>query len=357
MGTHKMKKTFTKLAIATGTAAAVLAGVMAGGAQAQERVRWKMASTYSGSLTQLGTLGKRIEAQSEAISGGTIQIKFFEPGALVPALEVFDAVSTGAIQAAWSTPGYWAGKVPALQLFAAVPFGPRAGEYMAWYYFGGGKEMFDEIYAKSNIHSIMCGLIAPEASGWFRKEINGPDDLKGLKMRFFGLGAKVMEKMGVSTQLLAGGDIFPALELGTIDATEFSMPAIDLNLGFYQVAKHYYFPGWHQQSTFFDLMINKDQWDKLDKTQQVQLETMCGDNVRYGLAEGEAIQVAALKELKEKGVSIHKWTPEMLGALETAWKEVAAEQAAADPDFKRVWDHLSAFREDYKLWGDLGYIK
>ncbi|OZG69701.1 C4-dicarboxylate ABC transporter, partial [Hahella sp. CCB-MM4] len=151
-----------------------------------------------------------------------------------------------AVEAGWSTPGYWAGRVPALQLLAAVPFGPQAPEYLAWLKFGGGQEFLDELYEPHNIKSIICAVIAPEASGWFRNEINSVEDLRGLSMRFFGLGAKVMERMGVSTQLLAGGDIFPALELGTIDATEFSMPAIDLNLGFYQVASYYYFPGWHQ---------------------------------------------------------------------------------------------------------------
>jgi TRAP-type mannitol/chloroaromatic compound transport system substrate-binding protein len=258
----------------------------AGTANAEQ---WNLQSTYPGSLTQLGTLGKHIADQLNAVTEGDIELVFQEPGALVPALEVFDAVASGAIEAGWSTPGYWAGKVPALPLFAAVPFGPQAGEYIAWMKFGGGKELFDEIYEKNGIHSVICGVIAPEASGWFKNEIKSVDDLKGLKMRFFGLGAKVMEKMGVSTQLLAGGDIFPALELGTIDATEFSMPAIDLNLGFYQVAKHYYFPGWHQQATLFDLMINLDLWESLSDTQKAQIETVCDASIAYGLAEGEAM--------------------------------------------------------------------
>ncbi len=159
-------------------------------ANAQERVRWKMGSTYPGSLTQLGTLGKRVDEKIDAVSGGNINIKFYEPGALVPALEVFDAVSTGSIDAAFSTPGYWAGKVPALQLFGAVPFGPQAGEYLAWVKFGGGQEIFDKLYAEHGIKSLFCGLIAPEASGWFSKEINSVDDLNGLKMRFLALAQK-----------------------------------------------------------------------------------------------------------------------------------------------------------------------
>ena len=240
----------------------------------QKKVKWKLASTFSGSLTQLGTLGVRFQDQIAKVSNNNIKIKFFDPGALVPALEIFDAVSSGSIDAGWSTPGYWAGKVAALPLFAAVPFGPSTGEYMAWIYQGGGYELYQEIYERHNIKGILCGIIPPEASGWFRKEINSIEDMKGMKMRFFGLGAKVMEKIGVSTQLIAGGDIFPALELGTIDATEFSMPAVDLNLGFYQVAKHYYFPGWHQQSTFFELMINMEKWNKVSEVHKIQIETV-----------------------------------------------------------------------------------
>ena len=175
-------------------------------------------------------------------------------------------------------------------------------------------------------------------------------------MRFFGLGAKVMEKIGVSTQLIAGGDIYPALERGSIDATEYSMPAIDLDLGFYQIASHYYFPGWHQQSTLFELMMNREKWDALTETQQAQIEVACGDNFREGMVEGEAIQFAALKELREKGVNIHRWPPEVLETLQAAWDEVAAELAAEDESFKKTWESLQTFRADYTIWKELGYL-
>ena len=333
-----------------------LSAALALPAAAIDPISWDMQSTYPGSLPQLGTLGKVIEQRLAAVSDGAIQVKFQEPGAIVPALEAFDAVSTGAVQAAWSTPGYWTGKDTALALFAAVPFGPGAGEYLAWLKFGGGQELLDEIYAEYNIKGLMCAIIAPEASGWFRKEINTVADLQGLRMRFFGLGARAMDKLGVSTQLLAGGDIFPALELGTIDATEFSMPAIDYNLGFYQVAKHYYFPGWHQQSTLFDLMINLDEWNDLTDQQRALFETVCEANITYGLAEGEAIQFEALEKIKAEGVTIHKWNDEILDAMRNAWNEVVAEESANNPNFKRVWDHLSAFRARYATWKEIGYL-
>jgi len=326
-------------------------------AAAQEkRVRINIGSTYPGGMTQLGTLGIALARKVTKASGGSIDMRFTEPGALVPALQVFDAISQGSLDAGWSTPGYWTGKDVTFALYASVPFGPGTGEYMAWMYYGGGQKALQDLYAKYNIISMMCGIIAPEASGWFRKEIKTVDDLKGLKMRFFGLGAKVMEKLGVSTQLLAGGEIYQALQLGTIDATEFSMPAIDLSLGFHQVAKHYYFPGWHQQSTFFDLMLSKRKWDELSETQKTIVELACGDNIRESIAEGEAIQVAALKELQSKGVTIHKWSPEILGAMEKAWGEVVVEESAKNETFKKAWESFSDFRKNYKVWKDIGYL-
>ena len=322
-----------------------------------EKVKLNMGATFPSKLVQLGGLGKTLEANVKEISGGELELKYFEPGALVPALELFDAVQSGSVDAGWSTPGYWQGKEPALALFSAVPFGPSASEYAAWLYYGGGEEIMQKIYAKHGIYSMICGVIAPEASGWFREEITSLDQLKGKKMRFFGLGAKVMQKLGVDTQLLAGADIYPALERGTIDATEFSQPAIDLNLGFYQVAKHYYFPGWHQQSTAFELMVNMDKWNSLSDLHKAMLKMACKANWTLGMAEGEAIQGKALAELQSKGVTIHQWDQATLDTLEATWNELAEEIAASDEGFKEAWASLQAFRAEYTIWGELGYLK
>jgi TRAP-type mannitol/chloroaromatic compound transport system substrate-binding protein len=238
-----------------------------------------------------------------------------------------------------------------------VPFGPGLGEYLAWMKEGGGEKMMQELYAKYNIHSVMCHLIPPEASGWFRKEITSLEDLKGLKMRFFGLGANVMQKLGVSTQLLQAGEIFQALQLGTIDATEFSMPVMDLSLGFHQVAKFYYFPGWHQQATVGDLIINKAKWDSFSPHQKLVIEAACDQTVLRGMSLGESLQPKAMAEIQSKGVKLITWSPEMLKAFEKAWDEVAAEQSAKSPEFKKAWDSLSNFRKEYAIWRDRGYLK
>jgi TRAP-type mannitol/chloroaromatic compound transport system substrate-binding protein len=318
-------------------------------------VQWKMASAYGARLPQLGTLAKRLETQVWRVSGGTMEIRFFEPGTLVPADQIFDAVASGAIDAAFASPASLTGKSSAIALFSAIPFGPTAGEYLAWIEFGGGKDLMETLYRRHNIREIACGLLAPEASGWFRKEMRVINDLKGLRMRITGLGARVMEKMGVTTVALAGGDIFMALEAGTLDAAEFSMPAIDRALGLDRLAKHYYLPGWHQPATLFPLIINLDQWEKLDAIQKARIDTVCGDNLRYGLAEGEALQFEALKNIQAKGVEVHRWPRPILEALERAWRDVVDEETLADTDFRRAWKSLAAFRKDYTIWRELGY--
>jgi len=351
-----MKKTMKKCLLAV-TAGVMVVGGVSMHAHAASKVRWKMQSAYPGALIQLGASGKFFKNELKKISNGTFNVKYFEPKALVPTFEIFEAVGKGSIDAGWASSGFWAGKIPAASFFAAVPFGPGAGEYMAWIDYGGGKELWDEMYKPYNVKGIACGIVAPEAGGWFRKEINTVEDMKGLKMRIFGLGAQVLEKMGASTQLLAPGDIFPALERGTLDATEFSQPAIDLKLGFAQVAKYYYFPGWHQQTTFLELLVNLDKWNALTDNQRAQVNTICRANIQATLAEGEAIQFDAIKKLKSQGVQVKRWSKNILDKFEAGWKEVVAEESAKDKDFKRVWESLQAFRANYKIWKELAYLK
>jgi TRAP-type mannitol/chloroaromatic compound transport system substrate-binding protein len=319
----------------------------------KQNIVWRMASTYSGSLPQLGSFAKRISENIWKVSNGQIEIKFFGHGTLVPSSETFGAVASGVIDAAYSSPGSWADKEPALLLFSGVPFGPSSGEYLAWVYFGGGQELLDKIYHPHGIQSILCGMIAPEASGWFRQSFNSPEELLGLKMHTSGLGGKVLSKLGVEIHTLQDADIFLALENGKIDGAEFSTPAIDLKLGFHNLTAHYYFPGWHQPSSFFELIINKDSWDALTIAGQAQIEAVCGDNIRYGLAEGEALQYDALKELTAKGVTIRRWPVVILSALEDAWREVAMEQSSMDTKFREVWRSLSDFRKEYAIWDEL----
>jgi len=289
---------------------------------------------------------------------GRFQIRFHEPGALVPTLECFDAASKGSVEACWTTPGFHAGKYPALAFFTTVPFGPAVGEFLGWKWFGGGNKLRDEIYAKHGLVAIDSFAIAPETSGWFRKELKSAKELQGLKMRFFGLGAQVVQKMGVSTQLLAAADIYPALERGVIDATEFSMPTMDTKLGFYQVAKFNYFPGWHQQSSVSELLMNKAEWDKLSDQHKAMIEIALGDSMMHTYVESDHSQFAAMAEMQAKhGVQIRRWSDEDLAAFEKAWNEVLKEESAKDPLFKKVADHYLDYRKKYSVWGKAQVLK
>ena len=310
----------------TAAVATLAVAAFSSGAEAQKRVKWKMQSAFGSNLPHLGTSGTRFVKDMADMSGGRFDIKFFEPGALVPALECFDAASKGSVEACWTTPGYHTGKYPAASFFTSVPFGPGFGEFLAWKWFGNGGKLRDEIYAKHGLIAMDCFCIGPETSGWFKNEVKSIDELKGIKMRFFGLGAKVMQKMGVSTQLLAGADIYPALERGVIDATEFSMPMMDIKLGFHQIAKFNYFPGWHQQTSCSELLMNKKAFDDLPKEYKAMLTMATRAQVAYTYAETEAMQFDQMAIMRDKhGVKVKRWSDDDLKKLEAAWLDVIKE--------------------------------
>ncbi|MCD4718500.1 MAG: TRAP transporter substrate-binding protein [Desulfobacula sp.] len=312
--------------------------------------------------TSLPVLGDSIPALAEdikAASGGNIQIKYYEPGKLLPPFEILGAVSSGKVNAGFGAGVYWQGKIPEAALFSTVPFGPEADEYLAWIFNGNGLKLYQEMYdnAGYNVKVLPYAIISPETSGWFSKPINGPEDFKGLKMRFLGLGGKVMQKLGVAVNVMPAGEIFQALEKGVIDAAEFSFPAIDQKLGFYKVVKYNYFPGWHQQATLLEMLINKDTWNKMSKSQQALIEMATKANIVRTIAHCEAIQGAAIKEnVNTHGVKTMYWSDDMLSLFKKTWDEVVLEQGEQRPEFKKIWDDMSAFRADYAYWKEIGFL-
>ena len=313
---------------------------------------------FGSHLPALGTPIKWVEQQLPLISAGEIKMKVYEPGKLVAPLEILDAVSSGKVNSGYAISGYWAGKMPAATIFSTVPFGPEAPEFMAWMYYGNGMKLYQKMYNQSgyNVHVEACAIISPESSGWFKKPVETINDLKGLNMRFYGLGGQVMQKLGVSVSLIPGGEIFGALEKGAIDATEFSQPAIDQKLGFYKVAKYNYFPGWHQQATLFELLINKDTWNGMTKNQQAQISSTCKASVTNSIAESEYIQFSAMKKNRmERGVITKIWSPEILSSFKAAWEEVVIEQKK-DPMFKEVYEDLTKFRKNYTVWSSKAFL-
>jgi len=340
--------------------ALVIAAGVGGTAAAKEKpVLLKVPVCFSTQLPALGSAIDWMAKRMKLASGGSVVMKVYEPKKLVAPFEILEAVSKGKINAGYATAGYWAGKIPAAPLFSAVPFGPEAPEYMAWMWYGDGMKLYQEMYDQAgyNVKVLVAAIIAPETSGWFKEPIKNLSDLKGMRMRFFGLGGKVMQKMGVQTSLLPAGEIFPALEKKAIDATEFSMPIIDKRLGFYKIAKYNYYPGWHQQATVFELLINKDTWKAMSKHQQAVIEMMCKATVADQLAYSEAIQAPVIKEnVTKRGVVNKYWSQEFLNAYRQAWEEVAAEEAAKDAFFKKAYDNLKKFREEYRYWQSVGFL-
>jgi TRAP-type mannitol/chloroaromatic compound transport system substrate-binding protein len=317
----------------------------------------EMQSIYPGTLPLLGDSAQGLGERISTLTGGSLNIVFRNPGEIVGGNEIWDAISTGAIEAAWYSPGFAESVVPSASLFTAFPFGPDVKEYIAWWYEGGGYDLWNEISAPYNIHSELCAILAPEASGWFREEITSPEQLQGKKMRVFGLGAAVFSKLGVQAQNMPPADTMTALNLGTIDAAELSFPAIDNALGMYEHANHYYFPGWHQQTSLIVFMMNTDSWAGLTDQERAAITEVCAANVARTIAQGEAIQLEPLdKMVNENGAIVHRWSDEMLDAFRGAWEEVVAEKTAESEEFKRVWDHISAFREDYAEWNRLGTV-
>jgi TRAP-type mannitol/chloroaromatic compound transport system substrate-binding protein len=351
-----MRLKFWRLKFWLGVVSCLAALAIPASAQ-DKKVRLQIGAAFPSTTAILGPAQQRTVDMLKIMSAGSIDARLYEPGALVPANQYFDAVSNGSLDAAWTAAAFFTGKNIAFAVYSTIPFGPEAGEFLAWKHYGGGRELQEELFKAYKIVAIDCGLISPEASGWFRKEIKTLEDLKGLKMRFLGLGAGVMQKLGVATQLLQAGEIFQALQLGTIDAAEFSMPAMDATLGFHQVAKFYYFPGWHQMATITQLFLTEAKWAEMSPTQKEIVKRSCEAQMLNQLADGEASQFKAINDLKAKGVQIKFWDKQFLDVFHEKWLEVAKEQSDKSPEFKKALDSLQAFRADYKIWKDHGYLK
>lgn len=340
------------------TAAMIAIGLAMGGFAQAKDLRWKMPVAFATKLPGLGSPAAWVADKLNTASDGSIKVKVYEPKELVPPFEILQSVSDGKVDAGYTWIGYDQGKVPAVPLFAAVPFGLKPPAFAGWYFYGGGHDMLQKVYANKgfNVHAQLCGIIGPETAGWYKEPITSLEDYKGMKIRFAGLGGKVLEKLGASVTMLPGGELFQALEKGTIDATEFSMPAIDQILGFNQVVKNNLFPGWHQPFTAQYMLINGDAWKAASAAQKALVETTCTAGTLMGLAEGEYKNGPVLTKLAEEGINVGQIPMPILKQLKEVTNEVLAEQAAADADFKMVLESQQAFQKDYVIWDENAYL-
>ncbi len=310
------------------------------------RVEWRLASSFVPSLDIIHGAPLRVAERIAALTEGRFTMRVFASGELVPGLQVMDAVQAGTAQAGYTAGYYYIGKHPGLAFDTSVPFGFTARQQNAWLYHGGGLELMREIHAQFGIINFPCGNTGLQMGGWFRNPVGSVSDLRGLRMRIPGVGGEVMTRLGASVQVIAGGDIYPALERGAIDATEWVGPYDDLKLGFHAIASNYYMPGWWEPGPTLSLHVNREAYDALPRAYQEMLAEVCREVNFDTLARYDAGNPGALQTLvRDHGVQVRQFPRNL---MEAAWRESNAyleEQAAANTDFRRVHDSFKAFRE------------
>lgn len=319
-------------------------------AQSMPEVKWRLTSSFPKSLDTLWGASETFAKYCSEATDGKLQIQTFAAGEIVPGLQALDAVTAGNVEMCHTAAYYFFGKDPTWALFCAVPFGLNTRQQNAWFYDGEGMKLMNDFAKKSNVYALVGGNTTAQMGGWFRREIKEVTDLNGLKFRIAGLAGRTLQKLGVVPQQIAGGDIYPALEKGTIDATEWVGPYDDEKLGFQKVARFYYYPGWWEGAAALHFMINTSKWGELPKNYQAIVQAAAGYanvemSARYDKRNPEAI-----KRLVAAGTQLRPFPAPVMDACYKAANEVYAEVNASNADFKKVYDNMVAFRNDEYLW-------
>ncbi|WP_316191035.1 MULTISPECIES: TRAP transporter substrate-binding protein [unclassified Bradyrhizobium] len=319
-------------------------------AQSMPEIRWRMPTSWPKSLDTLyGGADMMVKMVGEA-TDNKFQIQPFAAGEIVPGLQVLDAVQNGTVEIGHTASYYYFGKDPTFTFGSSVPFGPNMRINQAWYMLGGGREILNEFYKKYNVVSLLAGNTGCQMGGWFRKELTSVNDLKGLKFRIGGFAGRVMQKLGAVPQQIAGGDIYPALEKGTIDAAEWVGPYDDEKLGFYKVAPHYYYPGWWEGGPMLLAFVNLDRWNALPKYYQRVLEQAGHYANNWMMAKYDQANPPALRRLLANGAKLHGFSPEIMQACLKAARELHNEVAASNADFKKTYESLTNFASNGYAW-------
>src|SRR5712675_2451186 len=338
------RRNVARLAVASGAAA------VASPAIAQGAIKWRLASSFPKSLEGLWGASPTLAKYVSEMSDGKFTIDPFAAGEIVPGLQVLDAVANGTVECGHSYGGYYIGKNSTLIFDGSLPFGMTPRQQNAWYLYGDGKKLMDEVYDGMGVVSIPIGNTGGQTFGWFRREMKSPADFNGLKMRVAGFGGKVLSKLGVVPQQIAGGEIYPALEKGTIDAAEWVGPYDDEKLGFYKVAKYYYYPGWWEGQAQLSVYINNGQWDGLPKSYQAILAAACAETESWMIGKYDAENVPALRRLVANGAQLRPFSKEILDACYKATYEFYDETTAKNAKFKAIYDPWKKFLDDEGQW-------
>jgi TRAP-type mannitol/chloroaromatic compound transport system substrate-binding protein len=319
-------------------------------AQSMPEIRWRLASSFPKSLDTIYGAAEVMAKRVAAATDNKFRIRAFAAGEIVPGLQVVDAVQAGTVECGHTANYYYVGKDPTFAFDTAIPFGLNGRQQNAWMYHGGGVELMREFFKDYNCHNIPCGNTGCQMGGWFRKEIKTVKDLEGLKFRIGGFAGQVLAKLGVVPQQLAAGDIYPALEKGTIDAAEWVGPYDDEKLGFNKVAKYYYYPGWWEGGPQLSLMVNIAQWNQLPKHYQAIVEAACAEANVWMVAKYDAVNPAAVRRLVGGGAVLRPFSREVMEASLKAANELYAETSAKNAKFKKVYDSWVKFRDEQLLW-------
>src|SRR6187399_331420 len=319
-------------------------------AQSMPEIKWRMPVSWPKSLD---TLYGGAELMCKAVAEATdnkFQIQTFAAGEIVPGLAIVDAVQNGTVECGHTASYYYFGKDPTFAFGTSVAFGPNQRLNQGWFTLGGGKEVLNEFYKKYNCIALLAGNTGCQMGGWYRKEINTVDDLKGLKMRIGGFPGRVLQKLGGVPQQIAGGDIYPALEKGTLDACEWVGPYDDEKLGFYKVAPHYYAPGWWEGGSMIFAFVNMDKWNALPKAYQAVLEQAGAYANTWMVAKYDQLNPASLRKLLAGGTKLHSFSGPIMEASYNAAMELHGEIAKENPSFKKVNDSMLDFTKNGYQW-------
>jgi len=319
-------------------------------AQSQPTIHWRMASSFPKSLDTLYGAGEILVRRVAEATDGKFQIRLFAGGEIVPGLQVLDAVQNGTVECGHTAPYYYVGKDPAFAIGTALPFGLNARQQNAWMYYGGGLEAMAGLFKEYGCIQFPAGNTGAQMGGWYRKEIKTLADLKGLKMRISGIAGQVLAKLGVVAQQIAGGEIYQALERGTIDAAEWVGPYDDEKLGFHKVAKYYYYPGWWEGGPQLSAIVNIKKWEELPRAYKSVFEAACAEANIHMLARYDAKNPEALKRLVAGGTQLRQFPKAVMEAGQKAAFELYDEAAAKSPHFARIYEGWKKFRADQFLW-------
>ena len=345
------RRQFFGAATAVGAGSLVSAALpMPALAQSNPKVSWRMTSAFPNSLDTLYGAAKLLSKYVSDATDGNFTVDVFAAGEIVPPAQIADAVMSGSVEAAHTASYYYWGKDPAWQLPTTMPFGLNARAMNAWFYYGGGNDICGDFFAAQGITAFPAGNTGAQMGGWFRKEINTVADFQGLKFRMGGFAGAIMQKLGVIPQSQPGGQIYEALEKGTIDAAEWVGPYDDEKLGFVKVAPYYYYPGWWEGSAALHAMFNKAKFEALPPGYQAALKTACQAVNLDMTAHYDFVNATAIKQAVADGAKLRPFSPEILAACLKATEDIYAEMSAKSPTFGKMLNSLNAFRKDYYLW-------